>query len=63
MSEQTRAWIYRAAVAIIAIAGVYHLVNPDQAAAWVNAAAAIAGLGSAGLAAGHTSTKRAKDTA
>ena len=56
MSEQTRAWVYRISLAVIAVAGVYGLVSEQQAAAWVGVLLAITGNG---LAAVNTSTKRA----
>ena len=58
MNETTRAWFYRGALAVITLASVYHLVDGEQAAAWAQLAAGLAGLGSAALATLNTTTKR-----
>lgn len=53
LTSTRRAWIYRVALAVIVVAGVYGLVDDAQAAAWVALAAAVL---SGGVAAAHTPT-------
>lgn len=55
MSESTRAWIYRACLALVALAVVYGVVTDEQAASWVAVVTALLGNGLATL---NTSTKR-----
>lgn len=55
-NEATRAYLYRVAVALIPILVVAGYVAGDQAQLWLGLAAAVLGVGSAGLAARNTST-------
>ena len=55
-NEATRAYLYRVAVALIPILVVAGYVAGDQAQLWLGEAAAVLGVGSAGLAARNTST-------
>ena len=57
MSESTRAWIYRAVLAIVAVAGVFGYLTDEQGATIV---ALVGGLLGAGLATANTSTKKAE---
>lgn len=57
MTEQTRAWIYRVALVLIALAGIYGLVTEEQAATWVMLVTTLLGVGASGLASANTSTK------
>ena len=54
MSTQTRAWVYRGLLALVALAIVYGVVTEEQAAAWVAVVSAVLGNGLATL---NTSTK------
>ena len=54
MSETTRAWVYRAMLALVALAVVYGIVTDEQAAAWVAVVSAVLGNG---LAVVNTTTK------
>jgi hypothetical protein len=54
MSEATRAWIYRVVLALLLVAGIYGLVDEQQAAGWGALALAVFGNGLAVL---NTSTK------
>ena len=49
-----RAWLYRVAFGVIGLAGVYGIVDEQEAAGWIAFATAMAGTG---LAIGNTSTK------
>ena len=55
MTEPTRAWLYRVALAIIALAGIYGVVDESQTAGIV---AVVTALLSSGLAVRNTSTAR-----
>jgi len=55
MTEATRAWIYRVALAVIALAGIYGVVDESQTAGIV---AVVTALLSSGLAVRNTSTVR-----
>jgi hypothetical protein len=54
LSEPTRAYIYRALLALQPLAVAYGLVTDNLAALWINVAAAVLGIG---LATANTSTK------
>lgn len=43
-SPALRSWIYRVASAGLVVAGVYGLVNSEEAAAWLLVAAAVTGM-------------------
>jgi len=55
MSERTRAYLYRVAVAVIPLAQAYGIVNDQTAALWGSLAAAVL---VSGLAAINTSTEK-----
>lgn len=55
-NEATRAYLYRIVLAVIPILVVAGYVAGDQAELWLGLAAAVLGVGSAGLAARNTST-------
>lgn len=57
LSPTVRAWLYRIALPVIALAGIYGLIDGQQAAGWVALAAAIL---SSGVAVAHTPTKDAQ---
>ncbi len=54
LTEPRRAWLYRISLAVIALLGIYGIVDEQQAAGW--AALAVALLNT-GLATANTSTK------
>jgi hypothetical protein len=56
MTEKTRAYLYRVALALLAVAGAYGLIGPDDTPVWVNVVSAVLGIGAAGLATANTST-------
>ena len=55
MNEPARAWIYRACLALVALAVVYGVVTDEQAASWVAVVSALLGNGLATL---NTSTRK-----
>ena len=55
MNETTRAYVYRALLALVALAVAYGLLSDTEAAPWVAVLSAVLGNG---LAAVNTSTKR-----
>ncbi|MFG0329215.1 MAG: hypothetical protein ACF8PN_04885 [Phycisphaerales bacterium] len=55
-NEQTRAWLYRIALALGAVAIAYGWITDDQADVWLQVIAAVLLVGPAGLAAANTST-------
>lgn len=50
MTEATRAYLYRIALALLVVLVVYGLVSNDQVPVWVEVAGAVLGLGGNGLA-------------
>lgn len=60
-NESTRALIYRFALAGVALAGAYGLIDPDQQGAWVEIVGTVFGLGAALLATLNTSRKSDDD--
>lgn len=58
MSESTRAYIYRVIVAVMAIALLKGLITQDELPLYLEVILSLLGLGSAGLATAHTSTKK-----
>ena len=55
MTEPVRAWVYRACLALVALAVVYGVVTDEQAESWVAVVSALLGNGLATL---NTTTKR-----
>jgi hypothetical protein len=55
MSEATRAYLYRIALALLALAGVFKLIGPEDTPVYVEVVSAVLGIGAAGLATAHTS--------
>ena len=55
--ERIRAWIYRIALAVIALAAAYGLLGPDEVPVWTAVVAAVLGIVGNGLATVNTSTK------
>jgi len=55
--ETTRAYIYRVALAALAVLSLYGLIGPDEVPVWTSVIVALLGLGSAGLATANTSRK------
>jgi hypothetical protein len=49
MSEAQRGWIYRVSLAVLVVAGIYGLVNEEQAAGWGALVLALTGNGLAAL--------------
>ena len=45
-----RAWLYRIAIAIIALVAVYGLLDSEKVAAWMSVLAAVFGIGAPALA-------------
>ena len=56
LNEQTRAYIYRIALAAFALAVVYGIVKRDDVDVWVELIGAVIGIGGFGLASKNTST-------
>lgn len=57
LPEAKRAYFYRIALALLALAVVLKLVGPDETEGIAELVAALLGVGSAGLATKNTSTK------
>lgn len=57
LTESRRAWLYRIVVAAIPLLVIAGVVSSEDAAAWIALAAAILGVGAAGLATVNTTTK------
>ena len=57
LTEQRRAWIYRIALAVMALATVYGVVDSETGPVWLAVIFAVLGLGTSGLATVNTSTK------
>lgn len=57
MNEKTRAYLYRIALALLALAVVLRVVGPEEIDAITEVVAALLGISSAGLATANTSTK------
>ena len=56
LTEARRAWLYRVALAVMAILTIYGIVDSTTAPAWLAVIFAVLGLGTSGLAAVNTST-------
>lgn len=56
--ETHRAYVYRIALAALAILVAYDVINGTQQAVWATALEAILAIGSAGLATKNTSRKK-----
>jgi hypothetical protein len=57
MSEATRAYIYRIALAVFGLASGYGLISPDEVPGWIVVVGAVLGIGTSVLATVNTSTK------
>lgn len=57
LTEERRAWVYRVALAIMAVLTVYGVIDADTAPVWLGVVFAVLGLGTSGLATVNTSTK------
>lgn len=56
-SEPTRAYIYRIALAVLAVLVVYGLLGPDEVPVWTEVVSAVLGIGATSLATANTSTR------
>lgn len=56
MNEKTRAYLYRIALGLLALAGAFKLIGPEDTPLYVEIISAVLGLGAAGLASANTST-------
>ncbi len=56
MSEAKRAYFYRIALAVMALAAAIGVVKGDDLPLWINIVGAVLGIGSAGLATANTKT-------
>lgn len=57
LTEARRAYVYRVALAVMAVLTVYGVVDSDTAPVWLAVIFAVLGLGTSGLASINTSTK------
>lgn len=57
LTETRRAYIYRVALAVMALLTVYGIVDADTAPVWLAVVFAALGLGTSGLATVNTTTK------
>lgn len=58
MSERTRAYLYRVALAALAVLAGYGLIGADEVPLWLTLIVALLGISSTGLAVKNTSTDR-----
>lgn len=58
LDEPTRAWLYRIALAVIALLVAYGVVSEGEAAQWALLIAAVLGIGEGALATANTTTRR-----
>ena len=56
-TETRRAYLYRVALAVMALLTIYGVVDADTAPVWLGVVFAVLGIGSAGLATANTTTK------
>lgn len=56
-NEQTRAYIYRVVLALVAVALIYGVATQEQLNGWLQVVGALLGISVSGLAAANTSTK------
>lgn len=52
-TAKNRAWLYRIAIAAVALAAVYGVVDPDKTALWVSLIAAVLGIAAPATALRH----------
>lgn len=52
-TAKNRAWLYRIAIAAVALAAVYGVVDPDKTALWVSVIAAVLGIAAPATALRH----------
>ena len=57
MTESTRAYIYRIALAALAVLSLYGIIGPDEIPVWTGVVVAVLGIGTSALATKNTSTK------
>lgn len=57
LTEPRRAYLYRVALAVIAILVLVGLLTEESVAEWAELVAALLGVGTTGLAVGNTSTR------
>ena len=57
LTEPRRAYLYRVALAVMALLTIYGVVDADTAPVWLGVVFAVLGIGSAGLATVNTTTK------
>jgi hypothetical protein len=61
LNEQTRAYIYRMALAVLGVLSLYGLIGPDDIPVWTGVIVAALGIGTSGLASANTTRKPPKD--
>jgi hypothetical protein len=61
LNEQTRAYIYRMALAVLGVLSLYGLIGPDDIPVWTGVIVAALGIGTSGLASVNTTRKPPKD--
>lgn len=61
LNEQTRAYIYRMALAVLGVLSLYGLIGPDDIPVWTGVIVAALGIGASGLASVNTTRKPPKD--
>jgi hypothetical protein len=55
--QRTRAYIYRVALALLAVLSLYGLVGPEEITMWTGVLVAVLGIGSSGIATANTTRK------
>ncbi len=61
LNEQTRAYVYRMALAVLGVLSLYGLIGPDEIPVWTGVIVAALGIGASGLASVNTTRKPPKD--
>ena len=61
LNEQTRAYVYRMALAVLGVLSLYGLIGPDEIPVWTGVIVAALGIGASGLPSVNTTRKPPKD--
>jgi hypothetical protein len=61
LNEQTRAYVYRIALAILGALSLYGLIGPEDIPVWTGVIVSVLGIGTSGLASANTTRKPTED--
>jgi hypothetical protein len=57
LDQRTRAYVYRVALALLAVLSLYGLIGPEEIPVWTGVLVAVLGIGSSGIATANTPRK------